>query len=114
MRSMRGRMGEAPGLPPKREAHEAGEAVAVATAVRATRKPRQNQSAISPAAQSPKKSVTPFTRMRIQPKHITEWLKIVVPKLPDIIKAFAFVLLAWKAPELGIAGMVALTKQLRP
>jgi hypothetical protein len=54
--------------------------------------------------------------MKIQPKHITEWLKTVVPRLPDIIKALAFMLLAWKAPEVGISvgGMVALAKQLRP
>lgn len=54
--------------------------------------------------------------MKIKPEHITEWLKEVVPHMPAILKAAAFVVLAWKAPEtaISISGLASLAKHLRP
>lgn len=54
--------------------------------------------------------------MKIQPQHITDWLYAITPRLPDILKALALVIVAWKAPEVGmtLSGLATFAKQLRP
>ena len=54
---------------------------------------RRDEQRANPSTNRRRKRVTQFTRMKIQPNHITEWIKTIIPWLPDIIKALAFVLL---------------------
>lgn len=95
--------------------------------LRSCRKLHPQQPRFSPRRESPKKKCNSrLNPMKPKPEDITEWLKVIVPQSPAILKEvrlaivalaciFAFtVVVLWKGPEVAVylSGFVASAKSL--